>query len=79
MEDKNQEQSMPSEPYDMRQYVEFEQTISVAMWNNCPTVEWCSWKYVLKNVKKAVMDLLLVRVDEVDGGGVEGRLQVVVL
>ncbi|KAB2597321.1 hypothetical protein D8674_000241 [Pyrus ussuriensis x Pyrus communis] len=29
------------------------------MQNNCPTAEWCSWKYVPKNVKKAVMDELL--------------------
>ncbi|KAB2597383.1 hypothetical protein D8674_000303 [Pyrus ussuriensis x Pyrus communis] len=30
------------------------------MGNNCPTAEWRSWEYVLRNVKKAVMDELLL-------------------
>ncbi|CAN6713178.1 unnamed protein product [Malus baccata var. baccata] len=53
MEDKNREQSMPSGPYDMSQYVEFAYAIDVAMQTNCPTAEWHSWKYVLENAKKA--------------------------
>ncbi|TQE02395.1 hypothetical protein C1H46_012034 [Malus baccata] len=31
------------------------------MGNNCPIAEWHSWKDVLKNVKKAVIDELLCR------------------
>ncbi|KAB2629496.1 hypothetical protein D8674_034291 [Pyrus ussuriensis x Pyrus communis] len=30
------------------------------MGNNCPTIEWYSWKDVPENTKKAVMDELLV-------------------
>ncbi|KAB2601786.1 hypothetical protein D8674_002791 [Pyrus ussuriensis x Pyrus communis] len=56
MEDKNQDQSVPSGPYDMRQYVEFAHAICVAIHNNCPTTNWRSWKYVLENVKNVVMD-----------------------
>ena len=66
MEDKNQEQSKAPGPYDMRQYVEFAHAIGVAMRNNCPTAEWRSWKHVPKNVKKAVIDQLLVRVTNVE-------------
>ncbi|XP_050106825.1 uncharacterized protein LOC126586165 isoform X2 [Malus sylvestris] len=51
---------MPSGSYDMRQYVEFAHAIGVAMQNNCPTAEWYPWKYVPENVKKAVMDQLLI-------------------
>ncbi|KAB2608930.1 serine hydroxymethyltransferase 7-like [Pyrus ussuriensis x Pyrus communis] len=50
----------------MRQYVEFAHAIGVAMRNNCPTIEWHSWKYVSENVKKAVMDQLLVSVANVE-------------
>ncbi|CAN6678060.1 unnamed protein product [Malus baccata var. baccata] len=53
MEDKKWEQSMPPEPYDMRQNVEFAHAIGVAMRNNCPTTEWHSWKNVPQNLKKA--------------------------
>ncbi|RXH71358.1 hypothetical protein DVH24_018713 [Malus domestica] len=45
----------------MKQYVEFAHVIGVAMPNNYPNAEWRSWKYVLDNVKKAVMDQLLVK------------------
>ncbi|TQD94651.1 hypothetical protein C1H46_019703 [Malus baccata] len=30
------------------------------MLNNCPTAKWCSWKDVPKNVKKLVMDEILM-------------------
>ncbi|CAN6713007.1 unnamed protein product [Malus baccata var. baccata] len=45
----------------MRQHVEFAHAIGVAIQNNCPTTEWHSWKYVLENVKRAVVDQLLVK------------------
>ncbi|KAB2612430.1 hypothetical protein D8674_034746 [Pyrus ussuriensis x Pyrus communis] len=61
MEDKNKNQSVPAtNPNDLRQHFEFAHAIVVAMGNNCPIAEWCSWKYVPENVKKAVMDELLV-------------------
>ncbi|CAN6677891.1 unnamed protein product [Malus baccata var. baccata] len=50
---------MSSNPYDMRQHVEFAHAIGVAMRNNCHVAKWCSWKYMLENVKKVVMDQLL--------------------
>ncbi|KAB2620790.1 hypothetical protein D8674_039548 [Pyrus ussuriensis x Pyrus communis] len=78
MKDKNKDQSVPANLYDLRSHLEFAHAVGVAMWNNCPTAEWRSWKYVPENVKKVVMDELLV-IDEVDGGDVEGRLQAVVL
>ncbi|KAB2612108.1 hypothetical protein D8674_039685 [Pyrus ussuriensis x Pyrus communis] len=49
----------------MMQYVEFAHLIHSAMQNNCPTVEWLSWKFVSKDVKKAVMDQLFVSVTNV--------------
>ncbi|XP_050133390.1 uncharacterized protein LOC126609587 [Malus sylvestris] len=62
MEDKNKDQSVPAaNPNDLRQHFEFTHAIVVAMGNNCPTVEWRSWKYVSENVKKAVMDELLCK------------------
>ncbi|KAB2617186.1 hypothetical protein D8674_013055 [Pyrus ussuriensis x Pyrus communis] len=64
MDDKNQDQSVLANSYDMRQHVEFVHAIGVAMRNNCPTVEWHSWKYVPENVKKAVMDQLLYTLDD---------------
>ncbi|KAB2625837.1 serine hydroxymethyltransferase 7-like [Pyrus ussuriensis x Pyrus communis] len=81
MDDKNRDQRMLANLYDMRQHVEFAHAIGVAMQNNCPIVEWRSWKYVPENLKKAVMDQLLVSiiVDEVDGGCVEGKLKAVAL
>ncbi|TQD89628.1 hypothetical protein C1H46_024763 [Malus baccata] len=58
MEDKNREQSIPSGPYGMRQYV-----VCMCDWcsnaDNCPTTEWHSWKYVHDNVKKVLIDQLL--------------------
>ncbi|TQD98864.1 hypothetical protein C1H46_015507 [Malus baccata] len=38
------------------------------MGNNCPTVEWRSWKDVPGNLKKAVMDELLLLEDALEGG-----------
>ena len=62
MDDKNRDYSVPVNLYDMRQHVEFAHVIGVAMWNNYPIVEKRSWKYVPNNVKKAVMDQLLVSI-----------------
>ncbi|CAN6560707.1 unnamed protein product [Malus baccata var. baccata] len=58
MEDKNWDESVPANPYDLRQHVEFAHAIVVAMGNNCPTAKWRSWTYVPDNVKKVVMDEL---------------------
>ncbi|KAB2617400.1 hypothetical protein D8674_013269 [Pyrus ussuriensis x Pyrus communis] len=61
MDDKIRDQSVPANLYDLGQYVEFAHAIGVAMHNNCPTTEWCSWKYVPVDVKKAAMDELLCK------------------
>ncbi|TQE00810.1 hypothetical protein C1H46_013605 [Malus baccata] len=37
----------------MTKYDEFLQSIGVAMPNNCPTIEWHSWKYVPDDMKKS--------------------------
>ncbi|KAB2635112.1 hypothetical protein D8674_025646 [Pyrus ussuriensis x Pyrus communis] len=78
MEERNWQQSMPPDPHDMTKYVEFGHVIGVAMRNNCHFAEWRSWKYVPVDVRKVVMDQLLV-IDEVDEGGVEEGLQIVAL
>ena len=63
MEDKNKDQSVTdSDPNDLRQHSLFAHAIAVAMGNNCPTVEWRSWKDVPGNVKKVVIDELLVSI-----------------
>ena len=62
MKDKNKDQSVPANPNDLRQHVEFVHAIDISMGNNCPTAEWRSWKNVPENVKKAVMDELLVSI-----------------
>ncbi|XP_068308868.1 uncharacterized protein [Pyrus communis] len=62
MEDKNRDQSVPvANSNDLRQHFEFAHAIVVAIGDNCPTAEWCSWKDVPQNVKKAVMDELLCK------------------
>ena len=58
MDDKNRDQIMLANPYDLRQHMKFTHAIGVAMRNNCPTAEWRSWKYVRENAQKAVMDEL---------------------
>ncbi|KAB2597197.1 hypothetical protein D8674_000117 [Pyrus ussuriensis x Pyrus communis] len=50
----------------MKQYVEFAHSICLAMQNNCPTIEWRFWKFVREDMKKAVMDQLLVSVTNVE-------------
>ncbi|CAN6544597.1 unnamed protein product [Malus baccata var. baccata] len=59
IEDKNRDESVPPNPYDLRQHVEFAHAIAVAIWNNCPTAKWRFWAYVPDNVKKVVMDEFL--------------------
>ncbi|KAB2597874.1 hypothetical protein D8674_000794 [Pyrus ussuriensis x Pyrus communis] len=62
MEDKNKDDNMTDEnPNDLMQHFQFMHAIVVAMGNNCPTAEWHSWKDVLENAKKAVMDELLCK------------------
>ncbi|KAB2632768.1 hypothetical protein D8674_029015 [Pyrus ussuriensis x Pyrus communis] len=62
MEDKNKDQSvLAANPNNLWQHFEFAHAISVAMRNNCPTAEWRSWKFVVENAKKAVMDELLCK------------------
>ncbi|KAB2608328.1 hypothetical protein D8674_011496 [Pyrus ussuriensis x Pyrus communis] len=72
MEDKNRDQSVPvANSNDLRQHFKFAHAIVVAIGDNCPTAEWCSWKDVPQNVKKAMMDeLLLVKLmeDALEGG-----------
>ncbi|CAN6560709.1 unnamed protein product [Malus baccata var. baccata] len=51
-------------PYDLRQLVEFAHAIVVAMGNNCSTAEWRSRKYVHDCIKKVVMDELLYTLDD---------------
>ncbi|KAB2619843.1 hypothetical protein D8674_037409 [Pyrus ussuriensis x Pyrus communis] len=61
MVDKNKDESVQdANPHDIRDRFEFAQAIAIAMGNNCPTVEWCSWEDVPGNVKKAVMDEVLM-------------------
>ncbi|KAB2630724.1 hypothetical protein D8674_008243 [Pyrus ussuriensis x Pyrus communis] len=60
MEDKNKDHSLTdADPNDLRQHFQFEHAIAVAVGNNCPTTEWRSWKDVLENEKKAMVDELL--------------------
>ncbi|TQD75894.1 hypothetical protein C1H46_038575 [Malus baccata] len=61
MEDKNKDQNLPTDSDDLRNHVEFTHAIAVTMGNNCPTIEWRSWKDVPENVKKMVMDELLCK------------------
>ncbi|KAB2619861.1 serine hydroxymethyltransferase 7-like [Pyrus ussuriensis x Pyrus communis] len=61
MADKNKDESVRNANlHDLRDHFEFAHAIAVAMGNNCPTVEWRSWEDVLGNVKKPVMDEVLV-------------------
>ena len=63
MADKNKDKSVRNaNPHDLREHFEFVHAIAVAMRNNCPTAEWRSWKDVPGNVKKVVMDELLVSI-----------------
>ena len=63
MADKNKDESVrDANPHDLREHFEFAHAIAVAMGNNCPTAEWRSWEDVPGNVKKAVMDELLVSI-----------------
>ena len=63
MADKNKDESVPdTNPHDLRDHFEFAHAITVAMGNNCSTVEWCSWEDVPENVKKVVMDEVLVSI-----------------
>ncbi|KAB2628958.1 hypothetical protein D8674_033753 [Pyrus ussuriensis x Pyrus communis] len=63
MTDENKDESVSdANPHDLREQFEFAHAIAVAMRNNCPTAEWRSWEDVPKNVKKVVMDDLLVSI-----------------
>ncbi|TQE05697.1 hypothetical protein C1H46_008716 [Malus baccata] len=65
MEDKNKDQSVTdADPNNLRQHFQFTHAIAVAMGNNFPTAEWCFWKDVPENVKKAVMEELLMKFQE---------------
>ncbi|TQE12182.1 hypothetical protein C1H46_002252 [Malus baccata] len=62
MVDKNNDESVrDANPHDLKKHFEFAHVIAVAMGNNCPIAKWRSWKDVLKNVKKTVMDELLCK------------------
>ncbi|KAB2618176.1 hypothetical protein D8674_014045 [Pyrus ussuriensis x Pyrus communis] len=61
MADKNKDESAcDANPHDLRDHFEFARVIAVAMGNNCPTAKWHSWEDVPENVKKAVMDEVLM-------------------
>ena len=63
MTDKNNDKSVrDTNLHDFREHFEFAHVIVVAMGNNYPTAEWRSWEDVPGNVKKAVMDELLVSI-----------------
>ena len=63
MADKNKDESVrDTNPHDLREHFEFVHAIVVAMGNNCLTAEWRSWEDVPGNVKKVVMDELLVSI-----------------
>ncbi|TQD73729.1 hypothetical protein C1H46_040740 [Malus baccata] len=47
-------------PHDLRDHFEFAHAIAVAMGNNCPIAEWHFLEDVPGNVKKAMMDEVLV-------------------
>ncbi|KAB2630963.1 hypothetical protein D8674_008482 [Pyrus ussuriensis x Pyrus communis] len=65
MEDKNNNKSVrDTNLHELREHFEFVHEIVVAMGNNCPIVEWHSWKDVPGNVKKVVMDELLYVFDD---------------
>ncbi|KAB2611092.1 hypothetical protein D8674_019124 [Pyrus ussuriensis x Pyrus communis] len=70
-EDKNRDESMLANPYDLRHHVELAHVIGVARRNNCSIAKWRSWKYVPEYVKKAGMDQLLLMklVEEALKGG----------
>ena len=51
-----------ADPNNVMHHFQFGHAIDVAMGNKCPTAEWRSWKDVLENAKKTVMDELLVRI-----------------
>ncbi|XP_050102116.1 uncharacterized protein LOC126582147 [Malus sylvestris] len=62
MEDKNKDDNVTdADLNDLMQHFQFTHAIAVAMGNNCLTTEWRSWKDVLENAKKAVMDELLCK------------------
>nr|CBL94158.1 hypothetical protein [Malus domestica] len=62
MTDKNKGETVhDANPHYLRDHFEFAHAIVVAMGNNCPTVEWCSWDDVLGNVKKDVMDEVICK------------------
>ncbi|KAB2626088.1 hypothetical protein D8674_017748 [Pyrus ussuriensis x Pyrus communis] len=61
MADKNKGETVrDTNPHDLRDHFEFTHAIAVAIGNNCPTAEWCSWEDVPRNVNKAMMDEVLV-------------------
>ena len=67
MADKNKDENVcDANPHDLREHFEFAHAIAVAMGNNCPTAEWGSWENVPRNVKKAMMDELLVSILLID-------------
>ncbi|KAB2631483.1 serine hydroxymethyltransferase 7-like [Pyrus ussuriensis x Pyrus communis] len=63
MVDINKDESVhDANPHDLREHFEFTHAIVVAMGSNCPTAEWRSWEDMPGNVKKVVMDGLLVNI-----------------
>ncbi|KAB2617446.1 hypothetical protein D8674_013315 [Pyrus ussuriensis x Pyrus communis] len=61
MADKNKGESVRNaNPHDLKNHFEFVYAIVVAIGNNCPTGEWRSWEDVLGNVKKAMIDEVLM-------------------
>ncbi|TQE14037.1 hypothetical protein C1H46_000331 [Malus baccata] len=62
MADKNKDESLHNANlHDLRDHFEFAHAIAVAMGDNCPTAEWCSWEDMPGNVKKVVMDEVLCK------------------
>ncbi|KAB2629092.1 serine hydroxymethyltransferase 7-like [Pyrus ussuriensis x Pyrus communis] len=63
MVDKSKDESVrEANSHELREHFEFAHAIAIAMGNNCPTTEWRSWEDVPGNVKKAMMDELLVSI-----------------
>ncbi|KAB2628920.1 hypothetical protein D8674_033715 [Pyrus ussuriensis x Pyrus communis] len=61
MADKNKGETIrDANPHDLRDHFEFAHAIAVAIGSNCPTAEWRSWEDVPENVKKTMMDEVLM-------------------
>ncbi|KAB2608016.1 hypothetical protein D8674_011184 [Pyrus ussuriensis x Pyrus communis] len=63
MADKNKDENVrDANPHDLREHFEFAHAIAIAIGNNCPIAGWRFWEDVPGNVKKAVMDELLLSI-----------------